>query len=176
MVSKAEATENFCKGLSLALTEGKELPKPPDMTEILKIGERRNEKETDPEAILNSWSVTGHSQEMRAQMEADKWIIKDMSLQGHSLVVYAPPNTGKTLFTLFGLIEAVKSGEIEGSNIYYFNCIFCFYAWFWKPNCFTWWIYFWEMAGCFNCYYRIVLGCNFALCFFKLFLKRLNKR
>jgi len=121
MVSKAEATENFCKGLSLALTEGKELPKPPDMTEILKIGERRNEKETDPEAILNSWSVTGHSQEMRAQMDADQWVVKDMSLQGHSLVVYAPPNTGKTLFTLFGLIEAVKAGEIEGSNIYYFN-------------------------------------------------------
>ena len=70
MVSKAEATENFCKGLSLALAEGKELAKPPDMTEILKIGERRNEKETDPEAILNSWSVTGKLEEMRAMLKA----------------------------------------------------------------------------------------------------------
>ena len=37
MVSKAEATEKFYEGFSMGLSEGKVLPKPPDITEILKI-------------------------------------------------------------------------------------------------------------------------------------------
>ena len=121
MVSKAEATEKFYEGFSMALTEGMELSEVPGIVEIQKISEKLNTKESDPDTILKSWSLTGRSQEMRATMQAATWVIKDVSIRGQSLVIYAPPNRGKTLFTLFGLIEGVKSGEIDGKDIYYVN-------------------------------------------------------
>jgi len=38
--------------------------------ELLYSDTPKNEKETDPEAILNSWSMTGKSKQMRAVVEA----------------------------------------------------------------------------------------------------------
>jgi hypothetical protein len=121
MVSKAEATEKFYEGLGMALTEGMELSKVPGIEDIQKISEKLNTKESDPLNIFNSWSVTGQSQEMRARMQADTWVIKDMAIRGQYTAIYAPPNTGKTLLVLWGLIQQVNSDGIDGKDIYYVN-------------------------------------------------------
>lgn len=40
---------------------------------------------------------------------------------GEITVFYAAPNTGKTLFTLWLLIQSIKSGKVDPSKIYYVN-------------------------------------------------------
>ena len=70
---------------------------------------------------LSKFSLRGSSKEMKAQMLDDKFILGRMALLGQSTVFYAKPNAGKTLLTLWLLIEAIKSGEIRGSDVFYVN-------------------------------------------------------
>ena len=49
------------------------------------------------------------------------YAMKDLSAVGEWFVVYARWNTGKTLITLWLLIEAIKAGEIKGEDVYYLN-------------------------------------------------------
>jgi len=70
---------------------------------------------------LSKFSLRGSSKEMQSQMLDDKFILGRMALLGQSTVFYAKPNAGKTLLTLWLLIEAIKSGEIKGSDVFYVN-------------------------------------------------------
>ena len=99
MVSKAEATENFYKGLSLALAEGKELAKPPDMTDILRVHERINAPTTLDK--IRDMSIGGNLEKMKQQMLDDVFVLKDLALLGQSSIFYAKYNVGKTLLTLW---------------------------------------------------------------------------
>ena len=67
-----------------------------------------------PRDILLSMSSTGKSEEMRKRMADDKFIIKGLAINGQNNAIYAPPNSGKTLIVMHGLIEAVKDGVIKG--------------------------------------------------------------
>jgi len=78
-------------------------------------------EEPDPLAILLSWSATGHSEEMRQRMLDDKFVLKDMAILGQLTAFYAAPGAGKTLLILWGVIEQVKSGELDGGKVYYVN-------------------------------------------------------
>ena len=70
---------------------------------------------------LSKFSLRGSSKEMKAQMLDDKFILGRMALLGQSTVFYAKPNAGKTLLTVWLLIEAIKSGDIKGSDVFYVN-------------------------------------------------------
>ena len=119
MVSKAEATENFYKGLSLALAEGKELAKPPDMTDILRVHERINAPTTLDK--IRDMSIGGKIEKMKQQMLDDVFVLRDLALLGQSSIFYAKYNVGKTLITLWLLREAIESGEIDPGNVFYIN-------------------------------------------------------
>jgi len=51
----------------------------------------------------------------------DKYVLDRIAILGQWTTLYAAPNGGKTLLTLWMLIQQVKSGEIDGSKIYYVN-------------------------------------------------------
>lgn len=70
---------------------------------------------------LKKFSLNGRSADMKKQMLSDTFILGRLAILGQSTVFYAPPNAGKTLLTLWLLIEAIKSGSLNASNVYYIN-------------------------------------------------------
>ena len=70
---------------------------------------------------LSACAMNGRSAQMRQQMLDDKYVLDRIAILGQWTTLYAAPNGGKTLLTLWMLIQQVKSGEIDGSKIYYVN-------------------------------------------------------
>ena len=54
-------------------------------------------------------------------MLEDKFILGRIAILGQMTAVYAKPNTGKTVLTLWLLVEAIKNNGICPSDIYYIN-------------------------------------------------------
>lgn len=70
---------------------------------------------------LKQFALNGQSKKMRSQMLADKFVLGKLAILGQWTVFYAPPNAGKTLITMCLLIDAIKSGEINGGDVIYIN-------------------------------------------------------
>jgi hypothetical protein len=79
-------------------------------------------KTESPLELLISKCANGDSISLRSQMMSDKFILKELAIQGQWTVLYAGPNTGKTLLTLWMLKESVSDGELDGSKVFYANC------------------------------------------------------
>ena len=59
--------------------------------------------------------------EMEAQMLADVFVLDGIALLGQLTTIYAKPNAGKTLTTMYMLTESIKAGRIKGKDVYYIN-------------------------------------------------------
>ncbi len=70
---------------------------------------------------LTKYSLLDMSAELEKQTVAQVRILGEIALMGQSTIIYAAPNTGKTLITLFLLIEGIKQGLIDPSKLYYLN-------------------------------------------------------
>lgn len=70
---------------------------------------------------LTEFNMTHMINELKKKMKDDIFILDGIALQGQATVLYAKPNTGKTLLTVRMLIDSVKAGRIDGQNIYYVN-------------------------------------------------------
>jgi len=71
--------------------------------------------------LLQSYAANGKSTEMRTQMNEDEYALDDIAIMGQWTTFYAAPNTGKTLLTLWMLMQQVQAGKLEGQNVYYVN-------------------------------------------------------
>ena len=76
------------------------------------------EKSTNP---LDKFSLRGMSQEIEKQIMEEVHVLSEIALLGQLIALYAPPNTGKTLFTLYMLTQSIKNGLIDPSKVYYLN-------------------------------------------------------
>ncbi|ENM3880658.1 toprim domain-containing protein [Vibrio cholerae] len=76
----------------------------------------------DKTAILNldQFAIT-NIEEMRSMLANDNWVLDRLALMGQITIIFAKPNSGKTLLTLRMLIDSVKVGSISGEDIYYLN-------------------------------------------------------
>ena len=70
---------------------------------------------------LHGFSITGNSQSMRQQMLDDVFVLQDIAILGQWTTLYASPNTGKTLLTLWLLGEALKELKVDGHYVFYVN-------------------------------------------------------
>lgn len=80
-----------------------------------------NSAPVEPFFDLTRFSLRGMAEEMESKMLEDKFILGGMAILGQSTVFYAKPNAGKTLLTLWLLMEAIKADEINGEDIFYIN-------------------------------------------------------
>jgi hypothetical protein len=58
---------------------------------------------------------------IKSQMTDATEVLPGIALRGQSTVIFAPPNTGKTLLILFLLIQAIKAGMLEPHHVFYVN-------------------------------------------------------
>lgn len=70
---------------------------------------------------LKKFSLAGKSKEMKEKMSQDKFVLDQLALLGQATAIYAKPNTGKTLLTIWMLIESIKARNIDGENVFYVN-------------------------------------------------------
>lgn len=70
---------------------------------------------------MAGFSVTGSSDELKQKLLDDKFVLKGVAILGQWTTIYAAPNTGKTLLTLWMLREAISQGDIDGELVYYIN-------------------------------------------------------
>ncbi|MDD5229145.1 MAG: hypothetical protein PHD53_10090 [Methylococcales bacterium] len=74
-----------------------------------------------PKFSFAKFSITGNLDAMKTQMLNDVFVLDGIALLGQLTAIYAKPNTGKTLLTLWMLAESIKAGRIKGENVYYIN-------------------------------------------------------
>ena len=74
-----------------------------------------------PACPLDAYLINDSLAEMRAQMLADVFVLDGIALLGQLTVIYAKPNAGKTLTTIYMLKESIKAGRIIGKDVYYVN-------------------------------------------------------
>ena len=70
---------------------------------------------------LHKYSITGESQALRQQMLDDAFVLKNIALLGQWTTIFAAPGSGKTLLTMWLLIEALENNLLDGDNIFYIN-------------------------------------------------------
>lgn len=74
-----------------------------------------------PSFNLADYSLNGSSTEMENKMIADKFILGKLAIMGQATVIYSPPNSGKTLLTLWLLISAIRAEHINANDVFYIN-------------------------------------------------------
>ncbi|RLA23496.1 MAG: hypothetical protein DRQ62_06250 [Gammaproteobacteria bacterium] len=65
--------------------------------------------------------ITQTSEQMAAQMLADIFVLGLLAINGQFTVFYGGPNMGKTLLTIWLLIERIKSGDVTARDVFYIN-------------------------------------------------------
>lgn len=70
---------------------------------------------------LDKFSLLGKSSDLEKIAINQHYILGDLAILGQAIVIYASPNTGKTLIVLYLIIEAIKLGSIDPSKLYYIN-------------------------------------------------------
>lgn len=75
----------------------------------------------EPEFDFSKFSMNGQAAKMEAQMLDDKFVLGRIAILGQSTVIYAKPNAGKTLLTLWLVIKGIKSGEVNSRDVFYIN-------------------------------------------------------
>ena len=70
---------------------------------------------------LHSFSISGDTEKMTNQLLDEHFVLEGIALRGQMTVLYAKPNTGKTLITLWLLIQSIKNETVNPKHIYYVN-------------------------------------------------------
>ena len=97
-----------------------------------KEGNDPNDNRTDPNFLqkltvkpvpsgLDSFVLNGESAEMKSKMLEDKYILGRLAVLGQSTAIYAKPNAGKTLLTIWLLIQSIKTKQVNPADVYYIN-------------------------------------------------------
>ncbi|MDM4766166.1 PriCT-2 domain-containing protein [Pelomonas sp. SE-A7] len=70
---------------------------------------------------LARFSLRGKSEELEKQLLEQEQALGPIALTGQATVIFAPPNTGKTLLTLHLLTVSLGDGSLDAGNVYYIN-------------------------------------------------------
>lgn len=70
---------------------------------------------------LVDYCINNETERLRKEMREAVFIMEGVAIRGQYTAICAPPNGGKTLLTIAGLMKAVRDGVIEGGDVYYIN-------------------------------------------------------
>lgn len=70
---------------------------------------------------LLKFSLIEKADELEAEAADTKPLLGQFVMDGQATMIYAPPNTGKTLIMLALILNAAEEGLIDPKNVFYFN-------------------------------------------------------
>lgn len=79
---------------------------------------------TEPQTkikTLKDYAINGNSNAMEKELVNQTFILDGIAIAGHLTVIYAKPNTGKTLLVIKMLIDSIEAGRIQPDNVIYIN-------------------------------------------------------
>ena len=89
--------------------------------EVIRLEEPLPATPTSSGNPLVEFSLRGMSGQLEKEFEDQVLLLGLIILMYQSSVIYAAPNTGKTLIILRLLINAIRQGKIDPSNVFYIN-------------------------------------------------------
>lgn len=82
---------------------------------------RPEPQERAPKPPLSRFSLRGMADELEARAAETKPLLGKFVMQGQSTMIYAAPNTGKTLVVLKLCLDAIDAGHIDPGKLYFVN-------------------------------------------------------
>lgn len=70
---------------------------------------------------LKRFSLRGKAKRLEAELAAAIEVLPGIALRGQSTMIFAPPNTGKTLLILWLIIQAIRAGLLQAAHVFYLN-------------------------------------------------------
>lgn len=95
--------------------EGEEVGSPPTFTPA------HAHKSMEAKSPFIRFSLRGSADDLDAGAADTKPILGVFIMDGQATMIYAAPNTGKTLIMVYLVIEAIKEGRIDPNKVFYFN-------------------------------------------------------
>ncbi len=77
--------------------------------------------ETTHSTPFHRFSLKGKREEIEKNVTEAVFVLEGIALLGETTVIYAPPNSGKTLITLAQLKGSIEKGRIDPNRVYYLN-------------------------------------------------------
>lgn len=78
----------------------------------------KNESISNP---LDKFSLLGKSAELERNAVDEVFVLEEVALKGQATVIYAEPNTGKTLLAIWLITAGISAGKISPHKLYYLN-------------------------------------------------------
>ena len=75
----------------------------------------------NPKTGLDTYSITGQSEKLSKTLDKETYALYVIALVAQFTVIYAAPNTGKTLILLAGIAQAISEKRISAESVYYIN-------------------------------------------------------
>ena len=73
-------------------------------------------------SILEKYSITPKLEKLRQEEIEQRYVLDGIAMMGQATVLYASPNTGKTLLVLWLLIQSIAARRLDASKVFYVNC------------------------------------------------------
>lgn len=70
---------------------------------------------------LAKFSMRDRVEELTKLQSNDRYILKDIALMGQATVLFAAPNTGKTLLCLHMIFNAIRNGTVDPEKVFYLD-------------------------------------------------------
>ena len=80
-----------------------------------------NPSEDTVETPLVKYSLRGMSEEIGKQLVDTTYVLDEIAILGQLILLYSFPNIGKTLLTMYLLIQGTKQGNIDPNKVFYVN-------------------------------------------------------
>ena len=74
-----------------------------------------------PMNVLVAYSLLGQLKKLNRDIVAQTYLLGTLGLMGQATVLYAAPNTGKTLIFLWLLLDAIRQGRVDPARVFYVN-------------------------------------------------------
>lgn len=86
--------------------------------ERLKVERARTPASPNP---LREYSLRDSIADIERVAVDAKPLLGELALLGQATVIYAPPNSGKTLIMMHHVLEAIAAGRVQGDDVFYIN-------------------------------------------------------
>lgn len=91
----------------------------PDDAEIT-VAEK-GQAEAQKRHPLERFSLTGLSDELARSLKDEVYVLDKIAISGQATMIFAAPNSGKTLLTLHLITDAITKNRIEPNQVYFIN-------------------------------------------------------
>lgn len=110
-----------CETVVVKSTAAKPIAATPTMVKPLVVTPASTENNTSILHPLGRYSASRDLSLLEKNMVEQKPLLGDIVLYGDTTVIYALANTGKTLIIIYLIIDAIKSGRVDPSKVFYIN-------------------------------------------------------